>query len=443
MTALTALYRDHIASLRARTDAILAETGHDSLVIFAGSAKRQFLDDMDYPFKPNPHFKAWLPLTEHPHCWLIVRRGAMPELVYFQPIDYWHKVAGDPDGDWVEHVVVRLIRKPDEAKTFLRNLGQAAFIGEWDERFADWLPDAEQNPEPLLARLHWARAVKTPYEQECLRLANERAVRGHIAAKQAFYAGASTLDIHLDYLKATGHMEHELPYGNIIALNEHAAVLHYHECTAQRYADKDLHSFLIDGGASVYGYAADITRTYAFRDGEFKDLIAAMDAMQLDLIAGIKPGQLYTELHIAAHLRIAQILRDFDLVRLTPEACVETNVSNAFFAHGLGHFLGLQVHDVGGHQGNPAGERNPPPAQHPFLRLTRKLELGHVFTIEPGLYFIPSLLNDLRKGPHASAVNWDKVEAMLPFGGIRIEDNILVTADGTENFTRKAFRTFA
>lgn len=443
MTALTALYREHIATLRSRTDAILAESGYDSLVIFAGSPKRQFLDDMDYPFKANPHFKAWLPLIEHPHCWLVVRRGALPEVIYYQPVDYWHKVAGDPDGDWVEHTVVRLIRKPDDAKTYLRNLGKAAFIGEWDGRFGEWLPGAEQNPELLLSRLHWARAVKTPYEQECVRLANERAVRGHIAAKNSFFAGGSTLDIHLDYLRAVGHMEHELPYGNIIALNENGAVLHYHECTAQRFAEKDLHSFLIDAGAQVFGYAADITRTYSYRDDEFRALINAMDAMQVELISTIRPGQVYTELHVDAHLRIAKILRDFDIVRMEPEACVESNVSNTFFAHGLGHFLGLQVHDVGGHQGTPDGAKNPPPAQHPFLRLTRRLEAGHIFTIEPGLYFIPTLLNELRKGPHAKAVNWEKVEAFLPFGGIRIEDNILVRQDGVENFTREAFRSFA
>lgn len=440
MTALTPLYRDHIAELRSRTDAILAETGFDSLVVFAGAPKRQFLDDMDYPFKVNPHFKAWLPIVDNPHCWLVVRRGAMPEVVYYQPVDYWHKVAGDPDGDWVEHCVVRLIRKPEEAKTFLKNLGKSAYIGEVDARVEDW-GLGEANPEALLARLHWARAIKTGYEQECVRLANERAARGHVAARNSFFAGGSTLDIHLDYLRATGHMEHELPYGNIIALNENAAVLHYHECTAQRFAERDLHSFLIDAGASVNGYAADITRTYAYRDGAFKDLVAAMDVMQRELIAGIKAGQIYTDLHVDAHLRIARILQDFDIVRLSPEACVETNVSNTFFAHGLGHFLGLQVHDVGGHQGSPDGAKNPPPSQHPFLRLTRKLEVGHIFTIEPGLYFIPMLLNALRKTEHGKAVNWDRVEEFLPFGGIRIEDNILVRADGVENLTRDAFRS--
>ncbi|MBI2382184.1 MAG: Xaa-Pro dipeptidase [Gammaproteobacteria bacterium] len=440
MTALSALYREHIQTLRTRTDAILADTGFDSLAIFAGALHYQFLDDMSYPFKVNPHFKTWLPIVDNPNCWLVIRRGALPEVLYYQPVDYWHKVAGEPEGDWVEHCVVRVLRKPDEAKDFLRNLGKTAFLGEWDSRFGDWLPGAAQNPEELVARLNWVRAVKTGYEQDCIRLANERAARGHVAARNAFHAGLSTLEIHLEYLKATGHMEHELPYGNIIALNQDAAVLHYHECTARRHAPEDLHAFLIDGGASVNGYAADITRTYAYRDGEFKDLIAAMDAMQRDLIGTIKAGTVYTDYHVDAHLRIARILQDFDIVRLSPEACLETNVCNTFFAHGLGHFLGLQVHDVGGHQAAYEGGRNPPPGQHPFLRLTRRLEAGQVFTIEPGLYFIPSLLNELRHGEHAGAVNWDKVEAFLPCGGIRIEDNILVKDEGIENFTRDAFR---
>ena len=104
--------------------------------------------------------------------------------------------------------------------------------------------------------------------------------------------------------------------------------------------------------------------------------------------------------------------------------------------HGLGHFLGLQVHDVAGHQAAPEGGTKEPPARHPFLRTTRTIEEGQVFTIEPGLYFIPMLLREHRAGDTAACFDWDLVDRLTPCGGIRIEDNVLVTADGHRNLTR-------
>ena len=113
-------------------------------------------------------------------------------------------------------------------------------------------------------------------------------------------------------------------------------------------------------------------------------------------------------------------------------------LSKVFYPHGLGHFLGLQTHDVAGlidNDGNPS----PRPEGHPFLRLTRVLEAGNTLTIEPGLYFIEPLLSAWRENGDPAAINWDKVEQLAPCGGIRIEDNVLVTEDGCDNLTRKAF----
>src|SRR5690606_13338216 len=102
-------------------------------------------------------------------------------------------------------------------------------------------------------------------------------------------------------------------------------------------------------------------------------------------------------------------------------------------------FLGLQVHDVGGHQTAPEGGTTPPPADYPFLRTTRTIEAGQVFTIEPGLYFIDSLLAELKNSALADEVSWSKVEELRPFGGVRIEDNVIVHADRVENMTRDCY----
>ena len=100
-----------------------------------------------------------------------------------------------------------------------------------------------------------------------------------------------------------------------------------------------------------------------------------------------------------------------------------------------GH-LGLQVHDVGGQQATREGEHRPPPKEHPYLRTTRDLQVGQVVTVEPGLYFIPQLLQPHRSGDTADAFDWSLVDALVECGGIRIEDDVHVTSTGAENLTR-------
>jgi Xaa-Pro dipeptidase len=122
---------------------------------------------------------------------------------------------------------------------------------------------------------------------------------------------------------------------------------------------------------------------------------------------------------------------------------VDARISSAFFPHGLGHLLGLQVHDVGGFMAGPAGGTIPRPEGHPFLRSTRVLEEGYVVTIEPGLYFIDTLLAELKQSANSRFMDWAKVDAFRRFGGIRIEDNVVAKAAGPENMTRDAFKSVA
>ena len=428
------LYRDHLQTLRARVDALLARTGFDHLVVAAGVEKYHFLDDRPYPFQVNPHFKAWLPLLRHPGSWLAYTPGKTPVLAYVQPDDYWHLPPGPPEGEWVEHFDIRVIRSPEEALPHLPPAARSAVLGEADAALDGYAPN---NPEAVLAGLHWHRAYKTPYEIDRMRRASARAVRGHRAAEAAFRMGESELGIHRAYLHATGHSDVDLPYGNIVALNEHAAVLHYQYQDADAPAEH--RSFLIDAGAQCDGYAADITRTFGNGDADFEALVAAVDRVQLELVDRVRDGQDYAALHIDCHQRLAGVLQELDLVRLSPEAMLEHGVTSTFFPHGLGHLLGLQVHDVAGFQRDENGGRVERPAGHPFLRLTRTLAPGMAVTIEPGIYFIDSLLAKLRASPQAGAVNWGAVEHQRRFGGVRIEDDVVCTAGAPENLTRDAF----
>ena len=427
----------HLDSVRARTDAALAAHRYDGIVIFSGRPKDHFLDDHAPPYKANPHFLWWAPLLDAPDCFIRHVPGHRPLLVFHQPADYWHKPPPLPSGDWTRQFDVQVVRQSADARALLGAAGRRlAFVGEWQGEFDAW-GFAGANAKPLLDHLHFGRAVKTPYEVQCMRRASLLGARGHVAAEKAWHAGASEFEVHQAYCAATGHREQELPYGNIIAFGSGAAVLHYQQL--QRERDVPRQTFLIDAGAQVRGYASDITRTYCDGDEQFGALVTAMDGAQRQLCAAIRAGTDYREVHLLAHRLIAGVLRDAEVIACNAETAVTEGVSSVFFPHGIGHLLGLQVHDVAGFAKDVTGAEIPKPEGHPYLRLTRTLEPGFVVTVEPGLYFIDLLLDKARTGAAGKHIRWKVVDRLKPFGGIRIEDDVLCTAGEPENLTRDAF----
>src|SRR5579859_6502089 len=433
---LAPLYPQHLATLRERADKALALGGFDHLVIAAGTPLRKFLDDQDYPFVANPHFRHWLPLTDTPGSWIVYTPGQKPRLIYLQPKDYWHVVPAAPTGYWVEHFDIEIVREATDAVALLPGANtRRAILGPE----CPTVPGAEaNNPQAVLDYLHWHRSHKTPYELELMREASRIGARAHHTAEQAFRAGESEFGIHMAYLAAARQIDAELPYASIVALNEHGAVLHYTHF--DRKAPAESRSFLIDAGASAAGYASDITRTYAAKDhAEFQALIDSVDTAQRGFVTKVRAGQSYPELHIHAHHVLAEVLREHGIIRMSAESAVATGVTSAFFPHGLGHPIGLQVHDVAGFQASETGGTIARPQGHPYLRMTRVLEPGMVVTIEPGLYFIDMLLDELRAKSVATDIDWARVERFRPYGGIRIEDDVVCTDGAPENLTRDAF----
>ena len=429
------LYAEHLELLQERAAEALRRGGFDHLVVPSGTLHYQFFDDRDYPYAVNPQFKAWLPVTKAPGSWLVITPGRKPKLLFMQPHDYWHVVPEAPDGYWVEHFDIVVIRTPQEAAEHLpSDPARCAILGEPQSALGDCVPD---NPPAVVAYLEYHRAFKTPYEIAMMREASRIGVRAHRAAERAFRDGASEFGIHLAYCQAAGQDANDLPYGNIVCLNEHGAVLHYTE--RDRLPPKQSRSFLIDAGASYHGYACDITRSYSAQDDEFAAMIAAVDAAQVKMCDAVRNGVDYRQLHVDAHHTLAGILRDFGVLRVSAEQAVASGVSSAFFPHGLGHGIGLQVHDVAGFAASDRGGSIDKPDGHPYLRLTRTLAPGMVVTIEPGIYFIDMLLEDLKRKGLGDAVAWDRVEAFKPYGGIRIEDDVACTEGDPVNLTREAF----
>ena len=214
-------------------------------------------------------------------------------------------------------------------------------------------------------------------------------------------------------------------------------MLHYTE--RDRLPPKPVRSFLIDAGASHAGYACDITRTYSAADDDFQAMIDAVDTAQQAMCDQVRAGTDYRRIHLDAHLALAGILKDFGVITVDAQTAVETGVSSAFFPHGIGHGIGLQVHDVAGFAASDAGGVIDNPEGHPYLRLTRTLAPGRAVTIEPGIYFIDMLLDELKAKGLADSVDWAKVDAFKPYGGIRIEDDVVCTEDAPLNLTRETW----
>jgi len=429
---LSQLFREHIAKMTATTSKSLAETGFDALVLGAGSQMVYYADDMEPPFRSNPHFASLCPL-KGPHHAIVLKPQAKPRLIRWAPRDYWYERAPFADDFWTGEFD---IDEADTAEGVFKKIGavgKAAFVG--DDGARAKTAGLAVNPEALLKRLDWDRAIKTAYEIECLSLATAAGARGHIAAREAFLAGRSELDIHHAFVKAANCTDDALPYTTIVCLDAKAAILHYH---AKR-AEGSGKLLLLDAGASTLGYGSDITRTTASPacDPKFKALIDAVDKLQKELCAMVKPGPSYVDIHLGAHRKIGAVLIEHGILKCSLDAAIEKRYTSAFFPHGVGHHLGIQVHDIGGHQKTREGGVLAPPDGHPYLRNTRVMEAGHVFTIEPGLYFVPMLLEPFRTGPSSADFNWPLIDQLAPLGGIRIEDNVVVTANGHRNLTRE------
>lgn len=427
------MYSNHYKYVSKIINQGLKKAKLDGILIYSGHVHNYFLDDMPYAFACNPHFKWLVPITETPHCIIHYRSGDKPILYLYQPKDYWHSLPKTVEGDWSKFFEIMPITCKEDLPDFCV-LKNHAWIGQEDSCEYDNL---KHNPQKYMDYVHWYRACKTDYEIDNIRMANKLALKGHRSAEMCFRKGYSEFESHMAYMLATKHNEYQLPYGNIIAQNENGAVLHYQHMQRFRHKTGQLKSFLIDAGCQVNGYASDITRTYSFdNNNDFAQMIQAVDKMQINIGKQATIGTSYVDLHKKAHLMIAEILKDFDLINCDAQTAHDTGLTNVFLPHGLGHYLGLQVHDIGGHQKSKKGKIKSPPKLHPFLRLTRKLEKNNILTVEPGIYFIDMLLEKAKADNLGNYINWFRVDDFKPYGGIRIEDNIVVKKKNPVNLTR-------
>ena len=436
---LARLYKAHVAHLQAKYEEALGAAGYDAVVIHSGALKkRSDFDDQYWPLRATPHFQHWAPLDE-PDCALVVASGKKPKLVWLRDGSFWEKPAPLEVDHWLASYDVVHVKTPEEAKAHLPQPGpRVGFIGEERARAVSWGFAVEKvNPDGLALKLDQLRVKKTPYEVLCLEEANRRAARGHDAIAKAFRAGdASELELHLLYLKATAQDDAETPYKNIVALGENAATLHHIKYGRSAAGTPGSQALLLDAGATFQGYCSDITRTFVKGSGAaataFASLVAGVERFQQKLCKDVAIGNPYEALHEEAHRQVGASLREAGVTTLSVDEAVAGGVTRAFFPHGLGHSLGLQCHDVGCALIKPKPE-------NPFLRNTSTIAEGQCFTIEPGIYFIGALREEVKAGKHGGAIDWKLVAELAKMGGVRIEDDVVVTggASSVRNLTRE------
>jgi Xaa-Pro aminopeptidase len=319
----------------------------------------------------------------------------------------------------------------EELETWLqaRNGRRAACLG----APVSWITTEPELERSTRAALNQIRRQKDELELARMRAAVRATSAGFAAAVQLIEPGVTEREVQIE-LEAEFFRRGAdfLAFDTIVGGGPNSAVLHFPP-SSRPFSDGEL--VLIDAGAEVRGYASDITRTYPASERLTPEQAELFEIVrQANRIATERclPGTEWKDIHRAAALVIAEGLVAFGLLRGDPDGLVEGGAVNLFFPHGVGHMVGLGVRDAG----EVLPGREPSAGGLPRLRVDLPLLPGYTMTIEPGFYVVPALLADgeLRRRHH-DAVVWDRAERMLGFGGMRIEDNVLITEGGYEVLT--------
>jgi Xaa-Pro aminopeptidase len=296
--------------------------------------------------------------------------------------------------------------------------------------------DAVRAETLRLALLH-ARRPKDAIELDRIRRANAASAAGYVEAARMIRPGvterAIQVELETGFFRGGGD---RTAYGTIVASGPNSAVLHFNP-TARVVREGEI--VLIDAGAEHLRYASDITRTWRCEGaggadpGFFRDLYAVVLGVEERAMARCVVGAEWRDIHLGAARELTEGLVSLGILNGAPDALIERDTHALFFPHGIGHMVGLGVRDAGGFlPGRPRSTR--PGLMN--LRTDLPLERDYVMTIEPGIYFIPALLrNPEHRAQHRDAVNWSRVDGLLEFGGIRIEDNVRVTDGAPEVLT--------
>ncbi|MDR3688365.1 MAG: M24 family metallopeptidase [Fimbriimonas sp.] len=373
--------------------------------------------DQTFPYKPHPQYR-----------WLTDRKREGGVLAF------------DPQDGWT-------LFEPALAEQELIWGGGDPPVGRSLEELDGWLAARKGRPlaalgandglyatdQELSLRLHieldHARRPKDALEVDLLRRSAAATAAGYAAIAEYIRPGRSERQIQVEFEAAIARAGADGPgYATIVGAGPNSAVFHFTPGSRQ-VADGEL--VLVDAGAEVDGYVTDVTRTFP-GGGSFSSDQAWLYGIVRESLdqatAACLVGAEWLDVHAVAARVMGSGLRDAGILKCSPEEALTSGAIGLFFPHGIGHMVGLGVRDAGGPLPNRNVIREVGGAR---IRMDLPLEAGYVVTIEPGLYFVPALLNDAkRRERFANQVNWAAVEPWIGGSGIRIEDNVLVTETG-------------
>ncbi|KAK6454767.1 X-Pro dipeptidase [Scheffersomyces xylosifermentans] len=305
-------------------------------------------------------------------------------------------------------------------------------INKFNTKYSTFLDAGDKD---FFYALDESRLIKDWYELELMRHAAKITDKCHLAVMSALPIETNETHIHAEFMyHALRQGSKYQSYDPICCSGTSCSTLHYIKNDEEITPEK--RSVLIDAGAEWSCYASDVTRCFPVNGEWAKEHLEIYNAvlkMQQVTMSLIKPGASWDEIHLAAHKVLIEEFLKLGIFKseFTVEEIFKSKVSARFFPHGLGHLLGMDTHDVGGY---PNYEDPDPLLQ--YLRLRRNLEKGMVLTDEPGIYFSPFLLEDTLKDPaRVKYINKDVLDKYWYIGGVRIEDDLVITEDGFENLT--------
>ncbi len=433
-------FRDRRAHLR--------EAVGGGLILVPGTGTVWRNADNPHPFRQSSHL-LYLSGIASPGVALVLDADSGTDTLFAPPDTFddllWHGPHPSPD-DLAAEAGIGTVRDLDELGGVLaeaKRQGRAVhypppFMPSMLLDLADWLGQPveavrEGASEALVRALGEQRAVKS--EAEVAEIEDALAVSAAMLAEamRTTRPGLAEAEVHAAMVSVA--LRHGRPVSFEPITTVRGEVLHNH---ARHHTLREGHLLLLDSGVeTAEGYASDITRTLPV-SGTFSDEQRTVYEIVLkaeeEAIGNVRPGVNFRDLHLAAARTLTAGLKDLGLMTGDPDAAVEAGAHALFFPHGLGHPLGLDVHDL-----HDLGDAYAYPGDAPrseqfglaFLRFARDLTPGQVVTIEPGCYFIPPLIDRWqREGRHAEFIDYAAVERFRDFGGIRIEDDVLCTEAG-------------
>lgn len=411
--------------LQKKLDVLLSQS--EAVIVYSGyPIQKPGGLDQCYPFLPLPSY-----------FWLTGRRRET-EVILYSRNDGWvefQKHYGVNESVWEGEKNDILVDKTsavvqtiDTLEAYLqkKNYSRIYKISQVD-------PIHEGTHRDIKTAMDQIRRCKDEAEVKLIRHLAGIAKSGYHKIEQAIKPGLTEKQLQLIYENEIYSLgAHTVPYESIVGSGKNAAILHALPTQKQLASNEFV---LIDAGVDIYDYCVDITRMFSTSKNaistQHKDLYNLVHRIQQMCIQALRPGVWWRDVHTSAAEMLTQGLLDLGILQGSYGELIEKEVASAFFPHGLGHLVGLKVRDTG-HEEN----LHPKTYFGARLRVDIQLEENHLITVEPGCYFIPSLLySENIQSKYKSLINWTVVEKWLSIGGVRIEDDILITANGSDNLT--------